>query len=99
MKQAGLFLTLLLFGFQCLAPKKQSSPASDIPQSPVAAASPDYLESDGSLDSILSYLKGKGAPVFDTSFHLLNPNGLWQEFENGLYEPRRARLIEKYWAG
>ncbi len=88
MKPVRLFFLMGLLLFSCArsAPVKPPLPANEAP--PVAVEEvatgqeeddSEYLESDGSLDLVLGRLRGKNAPVFDTGFHLLNPDGLWQE--------------------
>lgn len=103
MRPAQLFFFLmvsLLLGCTHPAPTKQSLSAEQSPSAKVtepADTTPEddseYLESDGSLETILDQLKGKNAPVFDTSFHVLNPNDDYEQYP-GPGECHLRRLLK-----
>ena len=89
MKTALFFCFLMVLGLLGCArpiPAKQPVPVVETPSAKVedpAETEPEddseYLEADSSLSVLLRSLTGKNAPVFDSSFKLLNPDGLWQE--------------------
>ncbi|MFN8302653.1 MAG: hypothetical protein U0U46_09185 [Saprospiraceae bacterium] len=68
---------LFLLGACSPATRQQAAPASQ-PPAQETETTEEYLEADGSLDSILQMLVGSGV-VFDKTFTRLNPEVVWQQ--------------------
>ncbi len=68
----GLFLLLLIACWQQVVRPVQQAPA----EAPPAETTDEYLEADGSLDSVLQLLTGSGL-AYDTAFVRLNPKEGW----------------------